>query len=274
MDLALYLKAFILGIVEGLTEFLPISSTGHLIIVGQLIGFNGDKAKVFDITIQLAAILAVCWEYRARLAAAVMGLATEPTQQRFVANLAIAFLPAAVLGLLFHGAIKHYLFHPLPVAAAFIIGGLLILWVERRDHRIVIQGVDDIRWPDALKVGFAQALALIPGTSRAGATIIGGLFFGMSRKAATEFSFFLAIPTMFAAVAYDVYQNRAILHADDVGVFAVGFVASFVSAFLAVRGLLRYISRHDFSAFAWYRIAFGVVVLATGYSGLVNWGEQ
>lgn len=271
MDAALYLKAFILGIVEGLTEFLPISSTGHLIIAGQLIGFNGEKAKVFDIVIQLAAILAVCWEYRSRLRTALVGLATEPAQQRFVANLAIAFTPAAVLGLLFHGAIKQYLFHPLPVAAAFVVGGLLILWAEQRDHRVTIESVDDMRWRDAFKVGFAQTLALIPGTSRSGATIIGGLFFGMSRRAATEFSFFLAIPTMFAAVAYDVYQNRALLHADDFGVFAIGFIASFVSAFLAVRGLLRYISRHDFSAFAWYRIAFGAIVLATAYTGLVNW---
>ena len=271
MDLALYIKAVVLGVVEGLTEFLPISSTGHLIIAGQLLGFIGEKAKVFDIVIQLAAILAVCWEYRARLWAAVAGLANEPAQRRFVANLAVAFTPAAVLGLAFHGAIKHYLFHPLPVAAAFIVGGLIILWVERRDHRNTIQEVDDMRWPDALKVGFAQALALIPGTSRAGATIIGGLYFGMSRRAATEFSFFLAIPTMFAAVGYDVHQNRAILHADDIGLFAIGFAASFVSAFFAVRGLLRYISRHDFSAFAWYCIAFGIVVLATAYTGLVNW---
>lgn len=271
MDLALFLKAFVLGIVEGLTEFLPISSTGHLIIAGQLIGFNGEKAKVFDIVIQLAAILAVCWEYRARLRAALAGLATEATQQRFVANLAVAFTPAAVLGVAFHGAIKQHLFHPVPVAAAFIAGGLLILWAERRDHRVTIESVDDMRWRDALKVGFAQTLALVPGTSRSGATIIGGLFFGMSRRAATEFSFFLAIPTMFAAVAFDVYQNRAILQGDDLGMFAVGFVASFVSAFLAVRGLLRYISRHDFSAFAWYRIAFGLVVLATAYTGLVDW---
>ncbi len=273
MDLALYLKALFLGIVEGVTEFLPISSTGHLIIAGQVIGFNGEKAKVFDIVIQLAAILAVCWEYRGRLRAALAGVATEPMQQRFVANLAIAFIPAATLGLLFHGAIKEYLFHPLPVAAAFVIGGFLILWAERRDHRVTVERVDDMRWQDALKVGFAQTLALVPGTSRSGATIIGGLFFGLSRRAATEFSFFLAIPTMFAAVGYEVYQNRAILQSDDLGMFAIGFVASFVSAFFAVRGLLRYISRHDFSAFAYYRIAFGGVVLLTGYTGIVNWTQ-
>jgi len=274
MDAPLYFKAFLLGIVEGFTEFLPISSTGHLIIVGQLIGFGGEKAKVFDITIQLAAILAVCWEFRARLWAAVAGLASERAQQRFVANLVIAFTPAAVLGLVFHGAIKQHLFHPVPVAAAFVIGGLLILWVERREHRVTIAEVDDMRWRDALKIGCAQALALIPGTSRAGATIIGGLFFGMSRRAATEFSFFLAIPTMFAAVGYDLYRNRAILQVEDLGMFGIGFAASFASAFFAVRGLLRYISRHDFSVFAYYRIVFGVVVLATAYTGLVNWSEQ
>jgi undecaprenyl-diphosphatase len=271
MDAALYLKAFLLGIVEGLTEFLPISSTGHLIIVGELIGFGGEKAKVFHITIQLAAILAVCWEYRARLLAVAMGLAREPVQQRFVANLAIAFTPAALLGLAFHGTIKQHLFHPLPVAAALVLGGLLILWVERREHRVVIGEVDDMRWSDALKIGCAQALALIPGTSRSGATIIGALFFGLSRKAATEFSFFLAIPTMFAAVGYDLYRNRAILQVEDLGMFGIGFAASFASAFFAVRGLLRYISRHDFSVFAYYRIVFGVVVLATAYTGLVSW---
>lgn len=271
MDAALYLKAFVLGIVEGLTEFLPISSTGHLIIAGQVIGFNGEKAKVFDIVIQLAAILAVCWEYRGRLRTALAGVTSEPVQQRFVANLAIAFAPAAVLGLLFHGAIKQHLFHPLSVATAFVVGGILILWAERRAHRVTVERVDDMRWQDALKIGFAQTLALIPGTSRSGATIIGGLFFGLSRRAATEFSFFLAIPTMFAAVTYDVYQNRSILQSDDLGMFATGFVASFVSAFLAVRGLLRYISHHDFSAFAYYRIAFGAVVLLTSYTGLVNW---
>jgi len=273
MDIALYLKALFLGIVEGLTEFLPISSTGHLIIAGQVIGFNGATAKVFDIVIQLAAILAVCWEYRGRLRAALAGIATDRMQRRFVVNLAIAFIPAAVVGLLFHGPITEYLFHPVPVAMAFVVGGLLILWAERRDHSVTVERVDDMRWQDALKVGFAQTLALIPGTSRSGATIIGGLLFGLSRRAATEFSFFLAIPTMFAAVAYDVYENRAILQVDDLGVFAIGFAASFVSAFFAVRGLLRYISRHDFSVFAYYRIAFGGLVLLTSYGGIVNWSH-
>lgn len=273
MDLTLYLKALILGVVEGLTEFLPVSSTGHLIVVGDLLGFNDDKGKVFEIVIQLAAILAVCWEYRVRFAGVIAGFASEPQARRFVFNLLIAFLPAAILGLLFHGAIKRVLFYPLPVAIALIVGGLLILWAERRQHTITIREVDDMRWLDAFKVGCAQALALIPGTSRSGATIIGGLFFGMSRKAATEFSFFLAVPTMFAATFYDVYKNRALLHVDDIGVFAVGSVASFISAFLAVRGLLRYISRHDFSVFAWYRIVFGLIVIVTSYTGIVNWSQ-
>lgn len=273
MDFVLLFKALVLGIVEGLTEFLPVSSTGHLIVVSDLIGFNGETAAVFNITIQLAAILAVCWEYRARLRAVIGGLRSDATARNFVRNLLIAILPAGILGLLFHQTITQVLFHPIPVALALIVGGILILWVERRQHAITIQTVDGMRWQDALKVGCAQALALIPGTSRAGATIIGGLFFGMSRKAATEFSFFLAIPTMFLAVFYDLYKHRDILRADDFDMFAVGFIASFFSAFLAVRGLLRYISRHDFSVFAWYRIAFGIVILVTGYSGVMDWSQ-
>jgi len=271
MDTLLLLKALILGIVEGLTEFLPISSTGHLILVGDLLGFNDDKGKVFEIVIQLGAILAVCWEYRHKLIDVVRGLPREKAAQRFVANLLIAFLPAAVLGLLFGNAIKAHLFAPVPVALAFIVGGVLILWAERREHTIRVESVDDMTWRDALKIGCAQALALIPGTSRSGATIIGGLFFGLSRKAATEFSFFLAIPTLSAAAFYDAWKHRDLLSADDLGLFAVGFVAAFVSAFLAVRGLLRYISRHDFSLFAWYRLVFGALVLITAYGGWVEW---
>lgn len=274
MDFELLFKALVLGIVEGLTEFIPVSSTGHLIVVSELIEFRGATAAVFNITIQLGAILAVCWEYRARLLAVAGGLRSDMVARRFARNLLIAILPAGVLGLMFHSAITSVLFHPAPVAMALIAGGVLILWVERRKHEITIHTVDEMRWQDALKVGFAQALALIPGTSRAGATIIGGLFIGMSRKAATEFSFFLAIPTMFLAVFYDLYKNRGILHTDDLSVFAVGFIASFLSAFLAVRGLLRYISRHDFSVFAWYRIAFGIVILVTGYSGVVSWSHN
>lgn len=271
MDILLLVKAFVLGVVEGFTEFLPVSSTGHLILVGDLLDFNDEKGKVFEIVIQLAAILAVCWEYRGKLVQVLAGLTSSRAAQKFVVNLAIAFLPAAILGVLFIGAIKAHLFHPAPVALAFIAGGVLILWAERRHHVIRVHHVDDMGWRDALKVGLAQCLALIPGTSRSGATIIGGLLFGLSRQAATEFSFFLAIPTMFAATFYDVYRHRDILHFDDLGMFAVGFIASFVSAFLCVRWLLRYISRHDFTAFAWYRIGFGMVVLVTAYTGAVNW---
>jgi len=271
MDLALYLKAAVLGVVEGLTEFLPISSTGHLIIAGQLIGHTGEKAKVFELVIQSGAMLAVIWEYRARFGRVLAGLHRDFAAQRFAINLVVAFLPAALLGLLFGGAIKQHLFHAVPVAAAFIVGGLIILWVEGSPRRITVEHVDDMTWKDALKVGLAQSVALIPGMSRAGATIIGGMLFGLSRRAATEFSFFLAVPTLIAAGAYDFYNNRALFDAGDLGVFAVGFIVSFVSAFLCVRWLLRYIATHDFSAFAWYRIAFGAIVLATGYGGLINW---
>jgi undecaprenyl-diphosphatase len=273
MDHLLLFKALILGVVEGLTEFLPVSSTGHLIIAGDLLNFNDERGKVFEIAIQLAAILAVVWEYRVKIVEVLIGLPRERGAQRFALNLIVAFLPAAVLGLLLASAIKEYLFNPIMVATAFIVGALLILWAERREHRVRVFSVDDMSWKDALKVGFAQALALIPGTSRSGATIIGGLFVGLERRTATEFSFFLAIPTMFAATFYDVYKHRALLDADDLPMFAVGGVASFISAFLAVRGLLRYISRHDFTAFAWYRIAFGILVLLTAYTGIVDWSS-
>jgi undecaprenyl-diphosphatase len=271
-DLTLLLHAFILGIIEGLTEFLPVSSTGHLILAGQLLGFNDEKGKVFEIAIQFAAILAVVWEYRARLGHAVVSLRSEPASQRLALNLIVAFMPAAVLGFLFIKQIKFYLFNPIVVASALIIGGVLILWAERRQHVVRADTIDEITWRDALKVGFAQALAMIPGTSRSGATIIGGLFFGLSRKAATEFSFFLAIPTMFAATLYDVYKNRDLFSADDISLFVVGGAASFISALLAVRGLIRFVSRHDFTVFAWYRIVFGLLVLLTAYTGWVDWG--
>ncbi len=271
MDTLLLLKAAILGIVEGLTEFLPVSSTGHLIIAGQLLHFNDDKGKVFEIAIQLAAILAVVWVYRARIGHVIANLKREPVSRKLALNVLVGFMPAAVLGLLFLKQIKAYLFNPLVVASAFIIGGLLILWAEKRQHVVHAQTVDEMTWQDALKVGFAQALAMIPGTSRSGATIIGGLFFGLSRQAATEFSFFLAIPTMFAATLYDVYKHRALFSAADLPMFAVGGAVSFVSAFLCVRWLLRYISSHSFNAFAWYRIGFGILVLATAYSGLIDW---
>jgi undecaprenyl-diphosphatase len=273
MDWPILIKALILGIVEGLTEFLPISSTGHLILMGDLLDFNDDKAKVFTVAIQLGAILAVCWEYRARLTAIVTSIGSKESN-RFLLNLLIAFLPAAILGFLFIKTIKSYLFHPLPVAMALIIGGILILWAERRDHIVDVKQVEDMDWKHALKIGCAQCLALIPGTSRSGATIIGGLFFGLSRKAAAEFSFFLAIPIMFAATFYDVYKSRDLLQMEDLSMFAVGFMASFVSAWLAIRGLLRYISHHDFALFAWYRIGFGIMILITAYTGLIAWSTN
>lgn len=261
MDYVLLFKAFLLGLVEGLTEFLPVSSTGHLIVVGDLLDFNDDKGKVFEIVIQLGAILAVCWGFRAKIFSVMRGLGKDASSNRFVVNLFVAFLPAAVFGLAFHKMIKAYLFNPFTVAIALIVGGLIIFWVERLDHRPRVNSIDEMDWKDALKVGFAQALAMFPGTSRSGATIIGGLIFGLSRQAATEFSFFLAIPTMFAATFYDVYKNWAVLKFDDLGLFAVGFVVAFISAFWAVKGLLHYVAHHNFNAFAWYRLLFGTIVL-------------
>jgi undecaprenyl-diphosphatase len=273
MDINSLINALILGIVEGLTEFLPISSTGHLILVGDLLGFNNEKGKLFEIVIQSGAILAVCWEYRAKIASVLVELPRSKDARRFVLNLIIAFIPTAILGLLFGKTVKAHLFNATSVATAFIVGAFVILWAERRKHTVRVESVDDLSWSDALKLGFAQTLALIPGTSRSGATIIGGLFFGLSRKAATEFSFFLAIPTLLAATAYDLYKTSGLLGFDDLGMFGVGFAAAFVSAFLAVRGLLRYIVKHDFTAFAWYRIAFGIAVLATAKLGLVSWSQ-
>jgi len=269
------LNAIVLGLVEGLTEFLPISSTGHLIIAGSLLGFVGDRAKVFEIAIQSGAMLAVVWEYRARFGHAIAGIASDPAARRFAANLVIAFVPAAALGFVLGKHIKALLFHPVPVAIAFIAGALVILWAERRQRArpesVRVTDVDAMTWQDALKVGLAQAFALIPGTSRSGATIIGGMLFGLSRKVATEFSFFLAVPTLVAAGAYSLWKDRALLSAADLPMFSVGFVVSFVSALLCIRWLIRYVSRHDFLPFVWYRIAFGLVVLATAWSGIVDW---
>ncbi|WP_313704947.1 undecaprenyl-diphosphate phosphatase [Massilia sp.] len=277
MDILLAVKAIIMGLVEGFTEFLPISSTGHLILAGSLLNFTGEKVKVFEIAIQAGAMLAVIWEYRERIGRVLSGLLTERRQQKFVINLVVAFLPAALLGLIFSRAIKDELFKPVPVAMAFIVGAFVILWVERRHKNLPtaarIETVDDMTVLDALKVGCAQAFALIPGTSRSGATIMGGMLFGLSRKAATEFSFFLAIPTLLGATVYSVYKERALLSMDDLPMFGVGGLAAFVSAFLCVRWLLRYISTHDFTIFAWYRIVFGVIVLVTAHYGLVNWAE-
>ena len=281
MDFMLLLKAAVMGIVEGLTEFLPISSTGHLILAGALLGFDDEKAKVFDIAIQTGAILAVIIVYWEKIKSTVVALPTQRLARRFAMNVLIAFLPAVLLGLLFGNAIKAHLFTPTVVASTFIIGGFIILWVEgwgRKplhdghpdDHARIVNVESMTPW-DALKVGLVQCLAMVPGTSRSGATIIGGMLLGMSRKAATDFSFYLAIPTLIGAGAYSLYKERALLSMADVPMFAVGLLFSFLSAWLCVRWLLRYIATHSFVVFAWYRIAFGIVVLATSYSGMVVW---
>jgi undecaprenyl-diphosphatase len=274
VDIVLLAKAAVMGVVEGLTEFLPVSSTGHLILAGSLLGFDDDKAKVFDIAIQTGAILAVIIVYWHKIRDTLVALPTQKQAQRFAFNVLVAFIPAVVLGLLFGKAIKAHLFTPAVVASTFILGAFIILWAERRQQVTVrVHEVDEMTWQDALKVGFAQCLALIPGTSRSGATIIGGMLFGLSRKAATEFSFFLAIPTLIGAGVYSLFKERALLSVADVPLFAVGFVFSFIFAWLCVRWLLRYISTHSFTPFAWYRIAFGIIVLATAWSGLVVWAE-
>ncbi|MET3131099.1 undecaprenyl-diphosphatase [Oxalobacteraceae bacterium GrIS 1.11] len=277
MDLIFALKIIIMGLVEGFTEFLPISSTGHLILAGSLLHFTGEKIKVFEIVIQAGAIFAVCWEYRAKIAAVLSGLFSEPKAQKFTLRLMIAFLPAAILGLIFNNKIKAVLFAPVPVALAFIIGGVIILLVERHAKAnpvsVRIQSVDDMTVLDALKVGLAQAFALIPGTSRSGASIIGGMMLGLSRKAATEFSFFLAIPTLLGATVYSLYKERDLLSMADLPLFSLGTVAAFASAFLCVRWLLRYISSHDFTVFAWYRIVFGLVVVVTDHYHWIRWME-
>ncbi|MBG9387728.1 undecaprenyl-diphosphate phosphatase [Caenimonas aquaedulcis] len=272
MDLVLLAKAAVMGVVEGLTEFLPISSTGHLILAGALLGFDDDKAKVFDIAIQTGAILAVIIVYWQKIRDTLVALPTQKRAQQFALNVLIAFVPAVVLGLLFGKAIKEHLFTPAVVASTFIIGGFIILWAERRSPATVrVQEVDEMTWKDALKVGLVQCLAMIPGTSRSGATIIGGMLLGLSRKAATDFSFYLAIPTLIGAGAYSLYKERALLSMADLPMFLVGLFFSFVSAWFCVRWLLRYISTHSFTPFAWYRIAFGIIVLATAWSGLVHW---
>jgi len=270
-ELPLLLKALILGIVEGVTEFLPVSSTGHLIIVGSLLDYTDEQSKVFKIVIQLAAILAVCWLYRGRILRVAARMWSPGPEQRFALNILVAFLPAMVLGVLFHSSIKTYLFNPLTVAGALIAGGLVILFIERHPRRVRFETVDEITWRQALQVGFAQTLAMFPGVSRAGATIMGGLVFGLSRRAATEMSFFLAIPTMLAATVYDVYKSSDLLSSADLPVFATGFAAAFVAAMLTVKALLSYVSNHSFEVFAWYRIAFGLIVLATAYTGMVSW---
>jgi undecaprenyl-diphosphatase len=254
--------ALILGIVEGLTEFLPISSTGHLILAADLLGATDERWTVFNLVIQTGAMLAVVWEYRARF---------FRIDRRLYTNLVVAFIPAALLGFVFGGLIKDHLFHAVPVALAFIVGALVIFWVERKPRVTRIETTQQMTWLDALKVGFAQCFALIPGTSRSGATIIGGMLFGLSRKAATEFSFFLAVPTLIAAGTYDLIKHRALFSAEHVAPLAVGLVVSFISAFIVIRWLVRFVATHDFRPFAWYRIAFGIVVLATAYFGWIEW---
>jgi undecaprenyl-diphosphatase len=261
MDQSLW-QALILGIVEGLTEFLPVSSTGHLILAGDLLDFNHPGREVFYVAIQTGAMLAVLWEYRARF---------FRVDVQLWQNLIVAFIPAAVLGLLFGSAIKQFLFKPVPVALAFIVGGIIILLVERKERVFRIKETQSMTRLDALKVGVAQCFALIPGTSRSGATIIGGMLFGLSRKAATEFSFFLAVPTLIAAGAYDSWKNRGLFKVEDTAMWAVGLVVSFISAFFVIRWLIRYVATHDFRWFAWYRIAFGIAVLLTAHYGWVDW---
>ena len=279
----LLLKAAVMGVVEGLTEFLPISSTGHLILAGSLLDFTGDRVKVFEIAIQTGAMFSVIWEYRERLGRTVRGITHDPVAQRFALNVLVAFLPAAFFGLLLGGWVKQHLFAPVPVAIALVVGGFVILAIERRHKRLYgerdlegqrqarVETVDDMSVADALKVGLLQCLALIPGTSRSGATIMGALVLGFSRKAATEFSFYLGIPTLMGAGAYSVWKQRALLSWADVPMFAVGTVVAFFSALLCIRWLIRYVSSHDFTIFAWYRIVFGGLVLLTAYTGVVSW---
>ena len=296
MDFVVLLKAAVMGIVEGLTEFLPISSTGHLILAGALLGLDDEKGKVFDIAIQTGAIFAVILVYWQKISRTILDLPTDITARRFAANVVIAFLPAVVLGLLFGKQIKMYLFTPEVVASTFIVGGLIILWVEQKlkanassgllhgdsaenvltssaavQPLVRIQNVDDMTPLDALKVGFVQCLAMIPGTSRSGATIIGGMVLGLSRKAATDFSFYLAIPTLIGAGVYSLYKERALLSMADAPTFAVGLLFSFISAWVCVRWLLRYIASHSFVPFAWYRIVFGIAVWLTAYTGWITW---
>ncbi len=262
MDLVLILKALLLGLVEGATEFLPVSSTGHLIIVSDLLDFMSvEKREIFEIVIQLGSILAVVWLYHARLFKVIRTVKSDINAQRFVLQLLIAFLPLALIGLVFHKQIKNLLFHPVPVAMALIVGGLLILLIEKLALKARTHSIEEMSSRQAVKIGFAQSLALIPGVSRSGATILGGMSFGLSRQVATEFSFFLAIPVMFAATGYDLLKHRDLLSVEDAGLFLIGFIAAFFSALVAIKTLIRYVAGHDFKIFAWYRIALGILVL-------------
>jgi undecaprenyl-diphosphatase len=272
LDIALWFKAAVMGVVEGLTEFLPISSTGHLILAGSLLDFTGEAAKVFHIAIQSGAILAVILVYWERLRDTTVGFGSDPRARRFALNVLVGFLPAALLGLLLGNTIRLHLFTPLVVATSFIVGALVILWAETRPASAIrVKTIDELTPADALKVGLAQCFALVPGTSRSGATIIGGMLFGLSRRAATDLSFFLAMPTLIGAGAYSLYKDRALLSAADAPMFSIGLVFSFLSAWICVRWLLRYVASHNFVPFAWYRIAFGIIVLGTWWTGAVDW---
>jgi len=277
LDSVVLIKAAIMGVVEGLTEFLPISSTGHLILAGALLGFDDEKAKVFDIAIQTGAIVAVILVYWQKIRETLIALPSDKQAQQFALNVFVAFVPAVVLGLLFGKAIKAHLFTPEVVATTFIVGGFIILWAERRQAAsqgaVRIHAVEEMRIWDALKVGLVQCLAMVPGTSRSGATIIGGMLLGLSRKAATDFSFYLAIPTLIGAGAYSLFKERALFSLADVPTFVVGLVFSFLSAWLCIRWLLRFIATHSFVGFAYYRIAFGVLVLLTAWTGTVQWTD-
>jgi undecaprenyl-diphosphatase len=274
VDLILIVKSVIMGLVEGITEFLPISSTGHLILTGDLLNFPDPSQRgIYEVFIQLGAVLAVVWHYRMKLIATTLGVVRQGPQRTLFLGVTIAFIPAVVLGLLLGDTIKAVLFRPVPVALAFIVGGLLILWAEKRTHTIKAETLDDVSLKQAFIVGLAQCLAMIPGTSRSGATIIGGLFLGLSRKAATEFSFFLGIPTLAGAALYSLYKARNQLSTGDIEILAVGLVVSFLSALVVIRALLYFISKHSFVVFAWYRIAFGAIVLATAYFGIVEWTD-
>ena len=274
MDVELLIKAAIMGVVEGLTEFLPISSTGHLILAASLLELTGEKIKLFEVVIQTGAILAIVSLYAGRLRETLIGLPRERIAQRFTLNVLIGFFPAALAGFLFIDVIKGVLFNPVVVALGFIVGGLVIFWAEhlqKRGASVHVRDVDDVRWSDALKVGLVQCTALVPGVSRSGATIIGAMLLGFNRKAATEFSFFLAIPMLFGAAAYDIYKNHALLNVADLPMFAVGLVVSWLSAWVCVKWLLRFVSSHTFVPFAWYRIVFGVLILLTAHFGWVDW---
>ncbi|WP_047390983.1 undecaprenyl-diphosphate phosphatase [Chitinibacter sp. ZOR0017] len=272
MDPILLFHSLIMGLVEGITEFLPISSTGHLILTGDLLNFlTKEKRDVYEIFIQLGAMLAVVWEYRRKIGSSIASAGQPGPGRTLLLGVIVAFIPAAILGKLFSEQIKAVLFNPVAVSVAFIVGGFIILWAEKRQHTVRVETVDELTLKDAIKVGFCQCLALIPGTSRSGATIIGGMFLGLSRKAATEFSFFLGIPTLGAASLYSLYKHRHVLDSADIAVFAVGFISSFIFAFIAIRALIRFVSTHTFVVFAWYRIVFGLIVLATWHFGLVNW---